>query len=1208
MVGRGRHVPDDHRRGRLPVDAGRAHDAAARRVRLADGRHRRCRLGQPRPLRTRGAVLRGPHGAPRHPARRRRGARPRQRRVAAADLDDAVVAARAVLGDRRRAGHRGHVDGARGDRHGPLVRRAARPRDRRAHRRRRHRPARLPALPRLARRAPRLAQRGHRHLGRRPGRRPARALEAARPPERPRHHGLRRARGHPGRLVRRGRRATPSASPSTPCATPPAPGCSGCSPAASPSAARRPTASSAPTSSPPPTTTACRRRPRPGCSRSSASSTSSAPSSRAGSPTGSTRGSCSRRTTRCRGGSLFLLPSLFSDSMHVNMLAFVLFYGLDWVATVPPTIALCRSAYGERAPIVFGWVFASHQLGAAAAALGAGLVARPARHLRPGLVRRRRPVPRCRRDVRRDHDRSSVRCVTSAHGLWRGGRHRRHSEAMSDGAATAYQSIYDASLRDPEGFWRTAAEGIDWVTPPTRILDDSRPPFYRWYPDAELNVCFNAVDRHVAAGRGEQAAIHYDSPVTGTKSTMTYAVLLERVRAVAGGLRGLGRRQGRPGRHLHADGPRGRHRHARLRPHRRHPLRGLRRLRAAGARRAHRRRRAEGRAVGVVRRRAEPGRALQAVPRRGHPALGAPARALRRPPARAAGRRARRARPRLGRASSPATPPARAASASRSRRPTRSTSSTRPARRGSPRASTATAGATPWRCGGRWPTSTTSRPGETMFTASDVGWVVGHSYIVYAPLLTGRDDRALRGQAGRHARRRRVLARHRGVRRRLPLHRADRVPRHQEGRLDGVQGRRPRPLALPGPLPRGGAARPRHLRVGLGRARQAGHRQLVADRDRVADRRQPQGDRAAADQAGLADRRRCRATTCRCSTARASRSTPGVEGAICIKLPMPPGTLPTLWGDDDRYVSSYLSAYPGYYLTGDGGYLDEDGYLYVMGRTDDVLNVAGHRLSTGSLEAALAGHEAVAECAVIGVHDDLKGQVPRALVVLKSGVDAEADGDRIRRELVARVRVGGRRGRSPAPGRHRGRAAQDALGQDPAQDDARDGRRQEPGGARRRSRTPRCSTPSRRCCAAPPRDPCPDRERSVRPDRSSRSGRSEYPRVRGREEGEDLVDRVDEVDRLRHRAAARRGPAGPSRRARARSSARGRRARAAAAARRRARSRAGSTAWKTSCTVPAAPSSTTIPAFDRASRPSSRIALEKYLAMTSQKTLGGSWP
>jgi propionyl-CoA synthetase len=131
---------------------------------------------------------------------------------------------------------------------------------------------------------------------------------------------------------------------------------------------------------------------------------------------------------------------------------------------------------------------------------------------------------------------------------------------------------------------------------------------------------------------------------------------------------------------------------------------------------------------------------------------------------------------------------------------------------------------------------------------------------------------------------------------------------------------------------------------------------------------------------------------------------PGVEGAICLKLPMPPGTLPTLWGDDDRYVSSYLSAFDGYYLTGDGGYLDEDGYLYVMGRTDDVLNVAGHRLSTGSMEAALAGHPDVAECAIIGVADELKGQVPRGLVVVKAGVDVEADGDRIRRELVQRIR------------------------------------------------------------------------------------------------------------------------------------------------------------------------------------------------------------
>ena len=130
----------------------------------------------------------------------------------------------------------------------------------------------------------------------------------------------------------------------------------------------------------------------------------------------------------------------------------------------------------------------------------------------------------------------------------------------------------------------------------------------------------------------------------------------------------------------------------------------------------------------------------------------------------------------------------------------------------------------------------------------------------------------------------------------------------------------------------------------------------------------------------------------------------GNEGSIVIKLPLPPGTLPTLWGDDQRYVDSYLSAFDGFYLTGDGGKIDEDGYVYVMGRTDDVLNVAGHRLSTGSIEAALAGHPDVAECCVIGVADDFKGQQPRGFVVLKAGIDADAEGARITTELVQRVR------------------------------------------------------------------------------------------------------------------------------------------------------------------------------------------------------------
>src|SRR6185436_15194767 len=126
----------------------------------------------------------------------------------------------------------------------------------------------------------------------------------------------------------------------------------------------------------------------------------------------------------------------------------------------------------------------------------------------------------------------------------------------------------------------------------------------------------------------------------------------------------------------------------------------------------------------------------------------------------------------------------------------------------------------------------------------------------------------------------------------------------------------------------------------------------------------------------------------------------GEEGAICVRLPLPPGTLPTLWRDDDRYIASYLSAFPGYYLTGDGGYVDEDGYLFVMGRTDDVINVAGHRMSAGAIEAVLATHPAVTECAVIGVADEIKGQVPRGFVVLKAGATAE----RLADELIAAVR------------------------------------------------------------------------------------------------------------------------------------------------------------------------------------------------------------
>ena len=184
--------------------------------------------------------------------------------------------------------------------------------------------------------------------------------------------------------------------------------------------------------------------------------------------------------------------------------------------------------------------------------------------------------------------------------------------------------------------------------------------------------------------------------------------------------------------------------------------------------------------------------------------------------------------------------------------------------------------------------------------------------------------------------------------------------------------------------------------------------------------RQPARPRADADQARLAVGPGARLRRRRSSTRRGSACAPDVEGAICIKLPLPPGCLPTLWNDDERYVASYMSAYPGWYLTGDGGYKDADGYVYVMGRTDDVINVAGHRLSTGSMEAVLADHPAVAECAVVGVADQLKGQVPRGFVVLKAGLDVDPEAA-ARRAGPAGARADRRRRRAARDRRRRRR-------------------------------------------------------------------------------------------------------------------------------------------------------------------------------------------
>jgi propionyl-CoA synthetase len=293
------------------------------------------------------------------------------------------------------------------------------------------------------------------------------------------------------------------------------------------------------------------------------------------------------------------------------------------------------------------------------------------------------------------------------------------------------------------------------------------------------------------------------------------------------------------------------------------------------------------------------------------------------------------------------------------------------------------------------------RPGDVWWTASDVGWVVGHSYIVYAPLLAGATTVLYEGKpvgtpdAGAFWR---VIAEH-GVNALFTAPTAMRAIKREDPDGEMLAGHDVSSL--------------RHLFLAGERLDPETYSWATRQLDvPVVDNwwQTETGWPIAANLRGL--------EPMPLKPGSPSVPVPGydvavldehghpvpvdTEGAICLRLPMPPGTLRTLWGNDDRFVASYLSAHEGYYLSGDGGLFDADGYLYVMGRTDDVINVAGHRLSTGSMEAVLAGHPAVAECAVVGVADELKGQLPRGYVVLKAGIDV--DPDELQRELVTAVR------------------------------------------------------------------------------------------------------------------------------------------------------------------------------------------------------------
>ena len=561
-----------------------------------------------------------------------------------------------------------------------------------------------------------------------------------------------------------------------------------------------------------------------------------------------------------------------------------------------------------------------------------------------------------------------------------------------------YKDVYNSWRSNPEAFWMDQANAIDWVKPPSRALNDDNAPLYEWYSDAQVNTCYNAVDRHVENGRGDQTAIIYDSPITGTKGKTSYAELQTQTATLAGALRDKGITKGD---RVIIYMP--------MVPQALVAMLACARIGAihsvvfggfAANELAVRIDDATPKAIIAGSCGVEPGRIVAYKPLLD----GAIELATHKPDFTVI----------LQREQGPCnlTPdrdydwydvqqgvtPADCVPVSGDHPAyILYTSGTTGAPKGVVRPTAGHLVALNWTMKSIYNVN----PGEVFWAASDVGWVVGHSYICYGPLITGNTTIVFEGKpvgtpdAGTFWR---VIEEHdvksfftaptafRAIKREDP--KGELIKNYDISNLRALYlaGERADPdtiewaqnvMGVPvydhwwqtetGYTIAGNPAGIEALPVKIGSPTVA----------------MPGYDVQILDDAG-------------------HPVAAGELGAIAIKLPLPPGTLPTLWNAGERFEKSYLNTFPGYYETGDAGMIDDDGYLYIMARTDDVINVAGHRLSTGAMEEVLAGHPDVAECAVIGVGDTLKGQLPLGFVCTNAGT-AKSDAD-IQAECIKLVR------------------------------------------------------------------------------------------------------------------------------------------------------------------------------------------------------------